>query len=152
MKKIIFLTLVMILGMSSVSLGKSYLCISEKGRILDNWEVLKITEKKIIVKTEDNNERIESVKYFGSKNNYICRDGTDVMFKNFKSRVEKGKSVKGNTFLSCRLTYLKRFGSHIHTDFILDLKKMVFYFYFNNFMSGDEYGDFRIMRGKCGEV
>ena len=34
MRKIIFLTLVMILGMSSVSFGKSYLCITDEERNL----------------------------------------------------------------------------------------------------------------------
>ena len=45
MKKITFLTLMMILGMSSVSLGKSYLCISDVVRYIsyvgDEWKVYK---------------------------------------------------------------------------------------------------------------
>ena len=157
MKKFIFLTLVMILGMSSVSFGKSYLCISDVvgyfSYVGDEWKVYKTEREKIIVKTEGNDKRMKSVKYFGDREKYICRYGTDVMDKNYKGKinVEKGKSVKGNTFLSCRLTYLKSSGGHVHTEFILDLEKMLFDLYINFSRSKRKVRINEIHKGKCSE-
>ena len=156
MRKIIFLTLVMILGMSSVSFGKEYLCISEVGRLVtytDEWSVHEIMLNKFIVKTERNDERMESVKFF-DKDYYLCRDGTDVMDKNYKGKIdyEKGESIKGNTFLSCRLTFLKSSGSHVHTEFILDLEKMLFDFYTNFSRSERSIRMTQIYKGKCSEI
>ena len=55
MRKIIFLTLVMILGISSVSFGKSNLCISDVGTGLqykkNKWKTEKYLVKRFIVKT-----------------------------------------------------------------------------------------------------
>ena len=156
MRKITFLTLVMIIGMSSVSFGKSYLCISDVGGIFHftdgEWGLTDIKENKFIVKTEGNDERMESVKTF-DKDYYVCRDGTDVMDKNFEGKIQhgKGKSVKGKTYLSCRLMYLQSFGGHIKTEFILDIKNMLFDYYTNftlrlkSFMT-------QIYKGKCSEI
>ena len=157
MKKITFLTLVMILGISSVSFGKSYLCISDVVRYIsyvgDEWSVHDIMLNKFIVKTERNDERMESVKFF-DKDYYLCRDGTDVMDKNYKGKinVEKGKSVKGNTFLSCRLTYLKSYGGHINKEFILDLEKMLFDLYTNFSRPNRTSRINQIYKGKCSEI
>jgi len=122
MKKIIFLTLVMILGMSSVSFGKTYFCTSDLGVHfiygVDDWSVINM-EGKWVVKTEGNDERIESIKDF-DHDSYSCKDGTDVMNKDFKGKIRhgKGKSVKGKTILSCRLMYLQSYGGHIRFEFI----------------------------------
>ena len=51
MRKITFITLMMILGMSSVSFGKSYLCITERGLFIlpdENWLMDK---KRVLIKT-----------------------------------------------------------------------------------------------------
>ena len=65
MKKFTFITLVMILGMSSVSFGKDYLCLSSHGILITNNQYRKLPLEKgsgyslnklrFMVKTEGNN-------------------------------------------------------------------------------------------------
>jgi len=80
MKKITFLTLVMIIGMSSVSFGKSYLCISELNNIIgfndDSKEWIRSfveDDEKLIVVIDDNETTITSLKHFQSKKN-LCKN------------------------------------------------------------------------------
>ena len=85
MRKITFLTLVMILGMSSVSFGKSYLCISEIEKFITfserkkKWIELKtpssLEHNKFILKTYKNDKGIESFTEFGSKHDYCSGKG-----------------------------------------------------------------------------
>ena len=83
MKKFTFITLMMILGISSVSFGKSYLCIPSQMVVLnyEDREVqivkedeIPLTTLKFLVKTEGNNRKMISVKTFGS-DNYHCKVG-----------------------------------------------------------------------------
>ena len=111
MKKITFLTLVMILGMSSMSFGKSYLCISEVGRIFDhNPEVRIVPEEKYVVRTLGDDKKMISVQKFG-ETNFTCLEGSSRVFSNTDTHtnVEKGESIKGNTLIICRSTYLKKY-------------------------------------------
>ncbi|MDC0077772.1 hypothetical protein OAJ98_02175 [Deltaproteobacteria bacterium] len=161
MNKFTFITLVMILGMSSVSFGKDYLCESEvdqgfyysKGkwgqyRLDKNDNTIKSFT--FIVKTQGNDEKIESVKNIGDKH-YLCKDGTDDMKSGGKIEHRKGESVKGNTFLSCNLKYLKSEGGHIKTEFVLNLKHMIFEFYQNLTLSQSPWIT-QIKKGSCEEI
>ena len=90
MRKITFLTLVMILGMSSVSFGKEYLCISDVGVGLkfknQKWEPINSSEEKFIVKTVLNSVRkvfipsikmyVESINPFGTDKS-LCGGESD---------------------------------------------------------------------------
>ena len=154
MRKFIFITMVMILGMSSVSFGqvsqstneKIYLCETDYHRKLvlmiptklqreiltDPDENLKNSDymwstqhppnhKKFIVNTEGNDERIISVKINGGKTN-LCLDGVMIQHTNKEWRYEGvGVSTKGGDFLSCRVPYLKKYGGHTMSEFVLDL-------------------------------
>ena len=161
MKKFTFITLMMILGMSSVSFGKDYFCESEvdqgflyskgkwKQHRLDKNDV-SLNSFKFIVKTKGNDEKIESVKYLGQKW-YLCKDGTDDMKGGSKIEHGKGESIKGNTFLSCNLKYLKSEGGHIKTEFVLDLKHMIFEYYTNLTFSQSPWIS-QIKKGSCEEI
>ena len=155
MRKITFLTLVMILGMSSVTFGKSYLCITDEERnlILNPNERI-IHEDKFIVKTLGNDKSMISVKEFG-KDYYKCLEGSEFGYPTSDSVVEKNTSIKGNTYLTCRTTYLKINGGHIQSEFVLDLERMIFINYFNNYRSSSPSTltfSVGVTKGKCEEV
>lgn len=151
MKKIIFLTLVMIFGMSSVSFGKSYLCLTDEQRTINlNKEHRIVQEEKFIVKTLGNDRSMISVKEFG-QNWYVCREGSDSIYTVHPSPVERGKSIRGDNFLSCRQTFIKIYGGHTHHEFILDLERMIFVFYWNSLRS-HSISSLGITTGKCSEI
>ena len=154
MKKFIFLTLVMILGMSSVSLGKSYLCISEIGKFIKKsdgkYKSTTYQQEKFIIKTEDNDNRMVSVKFFG-EGYYLCKDGQNGWDGESIQTLGSGMNVstKGGYFLSCRVPYLKEYGGHIQIEFILNLKFMKFDFYRNSEnIKMNNFGT-SILKGKC---
>ena len=155
MMKFIFITMMMILGMSSVSFGKSYLCITDEERnlILNPKERI-IHEDKFIVKTLGNDKSMISVKEFG-KDYYKCLEGSEFGYPYSDSMIEKDKSIKGNTYLTCRSTYLKIKGGHIQSEFVLDLERMIFIYYWNNYHSSSSstlgFG-VGIIKGRCEEI
>ena len=157
MSKITFITLMMILGMSSVSFGKSYLCISEIGKFIDKsdgqYESSRITPKKIIIKTEDNDNRMISVKFFG-KEYFICKDGQNGWDGESLETLGSGMNVstKGGHFLSCRVPYLKEYGGHIKIEFILNLEFMKFDYYHNSENIQMKNWGTSIIKGKCEEI
>ena len=93
MRKIIFLTLVMILGMSSVSFGAKYLCVSNKSAIISTQEGVTNTKRigkflvvtkcldllgNIDVKCKHRGDYIYSVKSFGIKGKVWCKDNQPI--------------------------------------------------------------------------
>ena len=158
MRKIIFLTLVMILGMSSVSLGKSYLCLKDVSSMfvfLDGkYEIVSVKPFKYIIKTEDNDNRIVYVKYFGSEN-YICKDG-EFDRENIGDKNISVKSVRGVKFLTCRVPYKKEYGGHTYKEFNLNLNLMRFNYYTNydhSHTSSHENTNGSVYeKGKCEEI
>ena len=139
MIKFTFITLVMILGISSVSFGNSYLCIPERGTLLShnkNYIITKQSEfnkNKFLVKTYGNNRKMISVKFFG-EDWYICKvgekyiDGGEVL-----SGV--GESIKGGDTLTCRQPHRSEEGGYTKKEFILDFKKNQFHYYSMNVTS-----------------
>ena len=99
MRKIIFITLMMILGMSSVSFGKSYLCISDLQKMITfserkkKWIELKKPSdskyEKFILKTYKNDKGIKSFTLFGSKRDWCSGKGKVTS----ESYVKVGKGV-----------------------------------------------------------
>ena len=150
MRKITFITLVMILGMSSVSFGKSYLCISEIGNTLyfidGKYKNTGVIESKFVVKTEDNDNRMVSVKEFG-KDNYFCKDGGGGTYGGGKN-----VSIRGGNILTCRVPYIKEYGGHTKKEFILDLKFLRFDFYQNFDNSKEPFFGNITLKGKCEEI
>ena len=150
MRKFTFITLMMILGMSSVSLGKSYLCISEIGKFIDKsdgqYESSRITPKKIIIKTEDNDNRMVSVKKFG-EGSYFCKDGEEGEYQGGIN-----VSIKGGNFLTCRVPFKKEYGGHTYKEFNLDFRFLRFIL-FTNFDNSKEglFGNL-VEIGKCEEI
>ena len=118
MKKFIFLTLVMIIGMSSVSFGKSYFCESEIGTSFklrnDVWEIINLRGNKYIIRTSDGGEVINYFGWFGEDEN-LCPHN---FFLNYLS---KGSELE---FLTCR-SYSKQEGRTI-TEISLDTKRLRF--------------------------
>jgi len=152
MIKFTFITLMMILGMSSVSFGKSYLCITERGLFIlpdENWLMDKkkgLDKNKILVKTEGNNRKMISVKFFG-KDRYLCKVGEKLFEKGFGVISGVGESIKGGNFLTCRQPHTILEGGFTKVEFILNLKKRKFHFYnLLEFRMGQTYS------GKCEEI
>ena len=152
MRKFTFITLMMILGMSSVSFGKSYLCIPKKGTLLTPKVNILVTNqsdlnrKKFLVKTEGNNRKMISVKFFG-KYRYLCKVGEKLFEKGFGVISGVGESIKGGNFLTCRQPHTILEGGFTKVEFILNLKKRKFHFYnLLEFRMGQTYS------GKCEEI
>ena len=133
MRKFTFITFMMILGMSSVSFGKEYLCIPTSGVFLMNVEQgntlqpsNQLSGKSLIVKTEDNDSKMVSVKEVG-KDYFFCKSGEvlrDNMYLNITSGV--GESIKGGYVLTCRHPHTREEGGHTPNEFNLNLRKMIF--------------------------
>ena len=155
MRKITFITLMIILGMSSVSFGneKMYLCIPERGvnfgNTSDTIEKSVWFSYKYVVKTKDNNSEMVSVKEVG-KDYFFCKSGEvlrDNMYLNITSGV--GESIKGGYVLTCRHPHTREEGGHTQNEFNLNLRKMIFnsyFMYFNMVRIG------YIHSGKCEEI
>jgi hypothetical protein len=144
MRKFTILTLMMILGMSSVSFGKSYLCIPSQGVGLGtvgrgDWIISKeiLVEKRYIVKTEGNNTKLKSVKEFGSLNSLICND------------INPEKLMNGGNYLSCRETVPISEGGYTYLEFNFNFMNKEFNFYYMDLSiirTGNVYS------GKCEEI
>ena len=155
MRKITFITLMMILGMSSVSFGneKIYLCIPDRGvdfgRTSDTIEKSVWSRYKYVVKTKDNNSEMVSVKEVG-EDYFFCKSGEVLrgnMYKDVTSGV--GESNKGKYVLSCRQPHTKEKGGYTQTEFNLNFGKMIFNSYWMNFdMTRIGY----LYTGKCEEL
>ena len=124
MRKFTFITLVMILGMSSVSFGKEYLCTpyryllddlksGGKGefRIIPTKVLLEHT--RFMVKTEGNEIKMKSVKIVGSKEN-LCEVG------------KESRSMKYRGYRICYNPLIGKYGHPKSFEFSLDLIKMTF--------------------------
>ena len=143
--------------MSSVSFGKSYLCLSEIGKFIKKsdgqYESSSFTQQKFIIKTEDNDNRMVSVKFVGEEY-YICKDGQNGWDGESLETLGSGMnvSIKGGHFLSCRVPYLKEYGGHINIEFILNLKFMKFDYYHNSEnIKMNNFGT-SIFKRKCEEI
>ena len=152
MRKFTFITLMMIFGMSSVSFGKSYLCIPTQGVGLGSvgsgdliYSKENIVNKKFIVKTEGNNKKMKSVKEFGEIH-FICND-KDSLKKDVG--VSSTKVIKGGDFLSCRKTVPISQGGYTYQEFNFNFKYKDFnYYYMDMYLIrlGSVYS------GKCEEI
>ena len=159
MRKFTFITLMMILGMSSVSFGKTYLCVSDINSYFffkdGKYKSKEYVPSKYIIKTEDNDNRMVSVKELG-EDNYFCKDGGGGTYGGGKN-----VSIRGGNILTCRVPYIKEYGGHTYKEFNLDLELMRFNYYKNvdhtyhlnyetfgvNFPNGSIY-----KKGKCEEI
>ena len=154
MIKFTFITLMMILGMSSVSFGKSYLCITERGLFIlpdENWLMDKkkgLDKNKILVKTEGNNKKMISVKYFGDDVNY-CMVGKVIIQKGIViSGV--GESIKGGDYLTCRQPETSSEGGFTGVEFNLNIRTRVFNLYTMSLKRNLRLG--MSIFGKCEEI
>ena len=133
MRKIIFLTLVMIFGVSSVSFGKQYLCVSNLSRLITIDGVKNNPIGKFLVLTKcdvkciHRGDYIYSVKSFGIKGRVWCKDNpisrtsfvenSDVISCNEKSKygntkVEFNMNFRTRDFIGFQMfnsTFGKRF-------------------------------------------
>ena len=155
MRKFTFITLLMILGISSVSFGKSYLCIPSQMVVL-NYEDRKIqivkedeiplTTLKFLVKTEGNNRKMISVKTFGS-DYYHCKVGEkQIQYDRVWSGI--GESIKGGDFLTCRHPHKILNGGYTKIEFNLNIKTKDF----NSYSMDVRFGFGRSFFGKCEEI
>ena len=156
MRKITFITLMMIFGMSSVSFGKSYLCIPKKGTLLTPKVNILVTKQsdlnrsKFLVKTEGNNRKMISVKFFGEVWT-ICKVGEVYFEKGFGVLSGVGESIKGGDILTCRQPHTSSNGGFTMNEFNLNIRKMEFNYYDMDLKSGDErFG--QTLSGKCEEI
>ena len=157
MRKITFITLMMIIGMSSVSFGKEYLCISDINSYFffkdGKYKSEEYVPSKYIIKTEDNDNRMVSVKELG-EDNYFCKDGGGGTYGGGKN-----VSIRGGNILTCRVPYIKEYGGHTFKEFNLDLELMRFNYYKNidhTYNVNFEYTTFTngvvSKKGKCEEI
>ena len=135
MKKFTFISLVMILGISSISFGKSYLCLTSNGILLTGNQYHHIpeptlNESKFMVKTEGNNRKMISVKPFGEKG-IMCVVG-DTISRGGKVTSGIGVSIKGGDYLTCRHPVPLKNGGYTNIEFILNIKNNKFTAYTMN--------------------
>ena len=142
MRKITFLTLVMIFGMSSVSFGKEYLCypyhyivddLSSGGKgefsIFPTDFIRGKSEIKYMVKTEGNDEKMKSVKQVGEKY-YFCEVGKKVQWSMDEGlKYGEGRSMTSEDYRICYtpLNFINGYPNSF--DFSLNLRKMIFKLY-----------------------
>ena len=157
MRKFTFITLMMILGMSSVSFGKEYFCVSDIYSYFffkdGKYKSKEYVPSKYIIKTEDNDNRMVSVKELG-EDNYFCKDGGGGTYGGGKN-----VSIRGGNILTCRVPYIKEYGGHTFKEFNLDLELMRFNYYKNidhTYNVNFEYTTFTngvvSKKGKCEEI
>ena len=155
MRKITFITLMMILGMSSVSFGKSYFCLPTSGTTFldDNFHIRNINKDKLkgiddkwLVKTEGNDRKMISVKFFG-EDWYLCKVG-EKYIDGGKVWSGVGESIKGGDFLSCRQPHTSLNGGFTKNEFNLNFKTKVFYYY--SMSSLGRIGE--VTFGRCEEI
>ena len=144
MKKITFLTLVMIFGMSSVSFGKEYLCTPYR-YLLDDLKSggkgefriiptkLLLEHTRFMVKTEDDEIMIKSVKQVGSKE-YLCEVG------------KGSQSIRHFGYRICHNPLVGKLGHPQSYEFSLDLRKMTFKSY------SQKRGTRILSKGICEEI
>ena len=135
MRKFTFITLLMILGMSSVSFGKTYLCLSSNGILFTgnqyhNLPLENLNKLRFMVKTEGNNRKMISVKPFGEKG-IICVVG-DKLMRGGEVTSGTGESILGGNYLTCRQPHTFLNGGYTNIEFILNTKKNEFTSYTMN--------------------
>ena len=154
MRKIIFLTLVMIFGVSSVSFGAKYLCVSNQSAIIGTEGVtntksigkfLVVTKcldllGNIDVKCKHRGDYIYSVKSFGIKGKVWCKDNKPIESPDSKVLSCNEKSKSGNT----KVEFNMNFKSRDYYSF------QMFNSEFGKRMKSREY--FEFWRGSCEEI
>jgi len=134
MRKIIFLTFVMILGVSSVSFGKQYLCETKLSYqihlSLSELFGIKGEGDKYIINTQEDNIKLESVKSINKDSNYYICGSEEQMDSNrgksWRLENKKFEFVKSlNPFtkrrtLLCRQLKKIEYGGHVSREFIFE--------------------------------
>ena len=154
MKIVIFVALIMTLRDSTVSFGKSYLCLPSIAAYLSEDSVSVSDYSKnnsgdqILVKTEGNNKKMISVKYFGDDVNY-CMVGKVIIQKGIViSGV--GESIKGGDYLTCRQPETSSEGGFTGVEFNLNIRTRVFNLYTMSLKRNLRLG--MSIFGKCEEI
>ena len=108
-----------------------------------------LSGKSLIVKTEDNDSKMVSVKEVG-KDSYHCKVG-EVLRDNSYNDVTSGvgESMKGEDVLTCRQPHTSSEGSYTQYEFNLHLRHMFFNSYYMS-IRGIRVGHIR--GGKCEEI
>ena len=156
MRKIIFLTLVMIFGVSSVSFGAKYLCVSSKSAIITTREGVTNTKRigkflvvtkcldllgNIDVKCKHRGDYIYSVKSFGIKGKVWCKDNQPIESPDSKVlSCNKKNPNSGNTKVEFNMNFKP-------SDYI---SFQMFNSKFGERMKSSEY--FEFWRGGCEEI
>ena len=155
MRKITFITLMMILGMSSVSFGneKSYLCEPTTGIFLGRSYIIQPSQQlsrvRFLVKTENNDSQMVSVKQI-NYNLFVCKVGEVIISGEYNTvRSGIGESLKGEYVLTCRQPHTEESGGYTQTEFNLNLTNMFFNFYTMNI---NQVRTGMIHNGKCEEI
>jgi hypothetical protein len=145
MIKIIFLTLVMILGMSSVSFGKKYLCSTKVGVAVipthgkNNtkeqreriWVIRKMSATNFLVETDEYDTKMLSVYELGGsveekqQNHWCVTDKSNEYYtRGSKSHLEIDSQT--GRVLSCRTTHSGSGEGRTYFEFIFELETMKF--------------------------
>ena len=155
MRKIIFLTLVMIFGVSSVSFCAKYLCVSNKSAVIGTGGVtntkrigkfLVVTKcldvlGNIDVKCKHRGDYIYSVKSFGKKGKVWCKDNQPIESPDSKVlSCNKKNPNSGNTKVEFNMNFKP-------SDYI---SFQMFNSKFGERMESSEY--FEFWRGGCEEI
>ena len=155
MKKFIILTLMMIFGMSSVSFGAKYLCVSNKSSVIGTGGVtntkrigkfLVVTKcldllGNIDVKCKHRGDYIYSVKSFGKKGKVWCKDNQPIESPDSKVlSCNKKNPNSGNTKVEFNMNFKP-------SDYI---SFQMFNSEFGKRMKSREY--FEFWRGGCEEI
>ena len=144
----------MILGMSSVSFGKDYVCSTDRivsdneNPDLKGWYLLYKEDhgslSELVVSTEENDTKLKSVFKFGSTN-HMCRDGHDSV-----ENGGMGKSIRVGDYLLCTNSIEDKGDYPTSLQFILNLKTMTFRVFDQNVIDGN--WKINLSKGKCEEV
>lgn len=148
MRKIIFLTLVMIFGVSSVSFGAKYLCVSNKSAIIGTEGVTntkRIGKFLVITKCDpkcihQRGDYIYSVKSFGIKGKVWCKDNPTIKSPDSLVLSCNEKSKYGNTKVEFNMNFKP-------SDYI---SFQMFNSTFGKRMKSREYSEFWM--GSCEEI
>ena len=147
MRKITFITLVMIFGVSSVSFGKQYLCVSNLSRMITIDGVKHNPIGKFLVLTKcdvkcihQRGDYIYSVKSFGIKGKVWCKDNPTIKSPDSLVLSCNEKSKYGNTKVEFNMNFRTR-------DFI------GFQMFNSTFGKRiQEYEYYKIWMGSCEEI
>jgi len=156
MRKFTFTTLMMILGMSSVSFGKEYLCVSTYDVHplfhQNKWNIQSYGSSKYVIKTDKEGKKILSFKNFGQ--DYIhCPmnpkdDPLETLTPQIQQYVKRNNDrqvLYKNGVISCRSTWVK--GKTTMMDINFEPKRMKFHIFSTGF-----HDSISLTVGKCEEM